>query len=152
MHRIATSVNHLIREDMHASWVKYNADTHFPLQNLPYGVFRRSPDARPAVGVAIGDLILDLAAAAHNGLFERTELAVSEGISRNNGTLLFDPVFCFDAPALNNFMGTGRPAWTQARRLISKRYCCVFSFSNSFLRSADMLSAGNPLIRDSVCA
>ena len=36
----------------------------FPLQNLPYGVFRRGPDLSPRVGTAIGDQILDLAAAA----------------------------------------------------------------------------------------
>jgi len=36
----------------------------FPIQNLPFGVFRPTPGATPRVGVAIGDQILDVAAAA----------------------------------------------------------------------------------------
>jgi len=47
-----------------SSWVK-GADGHsdFPIQNLPYGIF--SPDGQgPRAGVAIGDYILDLNAAA----------------------------------------------------------------------------------------
>jgi fumarylacetoacetase len=35
----------------------------FPIQNLPFGVFRPAPGAAPRVGVAIGDQILDVAAA-----------------------------------------------------------------------------------------
>lgn len=48
-----------------SSWVA-GADAHpdFPVQNLPLGIFSIG-DARPAVGVAIGDWILDLAAIAH---------------------------------------------------------------------------------------
>ena len=49
------------------SWVtSANApETDFPIENLPFGVFRRvgTTDA-PRVGVAIGDMILDLTAAA----------------------------------------------------------------------------------------
>ena len=43
------------------SWVESaNApDSEFPVQNLPFGVFRPAADARPRVGVAIGDQILD---------------------------------------------------------------------------------------------
>jgi fumarylacetoacetase len=40
------------------------ADCEFPIQNLPFGVFRPVPGATPRVGVAIGDAILDVAAAA----------------------------------------------------------------------------------------
>src|SRR3974390_670895 len=40
------------------------ADCEFPIQNLPFGVFRPTPGASPRVGVAIGDQILDVAAAA----------------------------------------------------------------------------------------
>jgi fumarylacetoacetase len=46
------------------SWVE-SAEGHadFPIQNLPFGVFRRRGSDEPArVGVAIGDMILDLAA------------------------------------------------------------------------------------------
>jgi len=35
----------------------------FPIQNLPFGVFRPAAGMMPRVGVAIGDQILDVAAA-----------------------------------------------------------------------------------------
>ena len=52
----------------------------FGLDTLPYGSFRLRDDPRPRVGVAIGDAVLDLGAAAtdllpsHGGLFERGDL------------------------------------------------------------------------------
>ena len=53
------------------SWVPRANDTDcdFPIQNLPFGVFRPAPDARRRGGVAIGDQILDLAVALDAGLF-----------------------------------------------------------------------------------
>ncbi len=46
-------------------------DADFPLQNLPFGRFRRvTSDKSPRIGVAIGDQILDLAACAEQGLLE----------------------------------------------------------------------------------
>jgi len=36
----------------------------FPIQNLPFGIFRPAPGEPPRIGVAIGDRILDVAAAA----------------------------------------------------------------------------------------
>jgi len=51
------------------SWVlsANQPDTDFPIQNLPFGIFRTNGTARG--GVAIGDRILDLAAALELGLF-----------------------------------------------------------------------------------
>ena len=51
-----------------ASWVQSaNGHRDFPVQNLPFGVF--SPERqRPRIGVAIGDMILDLSACADAGL------------------------------------------------------------------------------------
>lgn len=46
------------------SWVSTaNGDTDFPIQNLPYGVFDDGHGAR--MGVAIGDMILDVGKTAH---------------------------------------------------------------------------------------
>src|SRR5579872_42379 len=46
------------------SWLKSAnaADTPFPIQNLPFGVFRSS-DGQRRIGIAIGDALLDLRAA-----------------------------------------------------------------------------------------
>jgi fumarylacetoacetase len=53
------------------SWVeRANAPaSDFPIQNLPYGVFRRDGEAA-RVGIAIGDRILDLTAALKAGLLK----------------------------------------------------------------------------------
>jgi fumarylacetoacetase len=53
------------------SWVASAnaAGTDFPIQNLPFGVFRRRGGEAQG-GVAIGEEILDLAAALREGLFE----------------------------------------------------------------------------------
>lgn len=84
------------------SWVP-GADGHamFPLQNLPCGVF--SVNDVPRVGVAIGDMILDMAAIEAAGLLRP------------------DPdLTVFDVPALNPFMSVGRFAWGETRRNLSR--------------------------------
>ena len=55
----------------HRSWVGSANDgtTDFPVQNLPFGVFRRDFEERPRVGIAIGDQVLDCLAAARAGCF-----------------------------------------------------------------------------------
>lgn len=84
------------------SWVENanSAETDFPLNNLPYGVFTTNRlEAR--CGVAIGDQILDMAALEEEGLI----------------TLAEDPVF--DVPYWNDVMDLGPAAWASLRaRLI----------------------------------
>jgi len=92
------------------SWVASANDgkTDFPIQNLPFGVFRRGgrlgreADQSRHVGVAIGDQILDLAAAADAGL------------------LGSDPaVEACRAPVLNPLLALGRTHWSALRDAIS---------------------------------
>src|SRR5690349_18461783 len=55
------------------SWVDSanEAGTDFPVQNLPFGVFRRRGSSEsPCVGVAIGSMVVDVSAALRLGLFE----------------------------------------------------------------------------------
>lgn len=80
------------------SWVKSanSADTQFPLNNLPYGVFT-TDKLEPRCGVAIGDMILDMSAAEEAGLIELAE----------------DPVF--DVPYWNDVMELGPEAWVALR-------------------------------------
>src|SRR5436309_628950 len=62
------------------SWVEsaQARDTDFPIQNLPFGVFRRRHSAEPArVGVAIGDQILDLRACVSEKLLEPLDVYVA---------------------------------------------------------------------------
>ncbi|HEY6212377.1 MAG TPA: fumarylacetoacetate hydrolase family protein, partial [Vicinamibacterales bacterium] len=52
-----------------SSWIdSANYNTDFPLENLPYGIFRVGRSAH--VGVAIGDRILDLAGCFDDGLIQ----------------------------------------------------------------------------------
>ncbi len=80
------------------SWVESanSADTQFPLNNLPYGVFTTNR-LEPRCGVAIGDMILDMFAAEESGLIELAE----------------DPVF--DVPYWNDVMELGPEAWEALR-------------------------------------
>jgi fumarylacetoacetase len=49
----------------------------FPVQNLPFGVFRATGSERPRIGVAIGDRLLDLVAALEVGCLELPERIAS---------------------------------------------------------------------------
>lgn len=84
------------------SWVASanSADHPFPLNNLPYGVFS-TEGTEERCGVAIGDMILDLAAAEEAGLVTVSEIPA------------------FDVPYWNDFMDLGAEAWDALRtRLI----------------------------------
>ncbi|MEW6742505.1 MAG: fumarylacetoacetase [Planctomycetota bacterium] len=85
------------------SFVPVGPRSHFPIQNLPYGVFRPCAGGEPRVGVRIGDQVLDLALLSEAGLMEFPEL----------------PRQIFASDSLNRFLALGRPAWTAARSRIS---------------------------------
>lgn len=62
------------------SWVAAanDPDSDFPIQNLPFGVFRRRDSrAAPAMGVAIGDRIVDLAACQRAGMLGRDAVPIA---------------------------------------------------------------------------
>lgn len=64
------------------SFVQVAPESHFPLENLPYGVFKlqSGSEARPAV--AIGDYILDLSVIASAGLFDGPLLSNSDSFNQ----------------------------------------------------------------------
>lgn len=65
------------------SWVaSADGDTDFPIQNLPFGVFT-ADGAGPRPCVAIGDLVLDLAGSATDGLLSDFEAADLVGPTLN---------------------------------------------------------------------
>jgi fumarylacetoacetase len=83
------------------SWVdSANGHPHFPIQNLPFGVFS-PPGGAPRGGVAIGDSILDL-----------TE-AVSAGLLTGAGAQ------AAAKPALNAFLAMGAGVRRDLRRAVS---------------------------------
>jgi len=75
--------------------------TDFPLQNLPFGVFRRRGSTEAfRGGIAIGDQVLDLGALAASGLVQ--------GPSR-------DALRACKSSSLNGFMALGSAAWSALR-------------------------------------
>ncbi len=71
------------------SWVESaNGHADFPIQNLPFGVFRPVGDAARG-GVAIGDSILDIGAAHAAGLFASDAARAAEAASSDALNALF---------------------------------------------------------------
>jgi fumarylacetoacetase len=68
------------------SWVASANEpaTDFPVQNLPFGVFRRSTTEAFRAGVAIGDRIVDLAAPAALAVLRRTSPSALSAASESN--------------------------------------------------------------------
>jgi fumarylacetoacetase len=87
------------------SWVSSanESDTDFPIQNLPYGVFRRDKTVAQ-IGVAIGDQILDLRICGERGLLSE---------------LPRDIVNACREDSLNKLMSLGSEAWSALRRRIT---------------------------------
>jgi fumarylacetoacetase len=56
------------------SWVEVPGDNDFPIQNLPFGVFRTASNPSPRVCTAIGDNVVDLAVMNYLDLFEELEI------------------------------------------------------------------------------
>jgi fumarylacetoacetase len=61
------------------SWVSAANEpgSDFPIQNLPFGVFRDRAGGSPGIGVAIGDRVLSLTACARLGLFREEASAIA---------------------------------------------------------------------------
>lgn len=89
------------------SWVSSanESDTDFPIQNLPFAIFRRkNSDEKYRAGVAIGDYIVDVLAADEVGVFEA-------GLNETITTL--------KKSSLNEFMALGSVSWSNVRHALS---------------------------------
>src|SRR6516165_9828085 len=72
------------------SWVtSANGHPDFPIQNLPVGIFSPPDSAERRGGIAIGDVILDLAAAAEAELFAGAARDAAEATSSGSLNELF---------------------------------------------------------------
>ena len=81
------------------SFVEYDEKSHFPIQNLPLGVFEEQGHTR--VGVRIGDMVLDLALLERRGFFPSLPKL-------------------FNTSTLNPFLAMGRSIWTEVRATVSR--------------------------------
>src|ERR671933_203055 len=90
------------------SWVESanQKDTDFPIQNLPFGVFRRQGSTEPPrIGVAIGDQIVDLTRCSETGLLQELSQELQQACT---------------APNLNPLMAMGSEASSALRRRLSE--------------------------------
>ena len=87
------------------SWVEVDENSDFPIQNIPFGIYRPKGGGDLHVATAIGDYVLDLAHLDDAGLFNGTEVEGTE---------------VFHEPTLNALMSMGRKAWKEARLVISR--------------------------------
>ena len=90
------------------SWVisANDGQSDFPIQNLPFAVFRRRGSGEAwRGGVAIGDQIVDMAAAVNAGVFGGDAQPAAEAAAE---------------PTLNNLMGFGPQSLSHLRKALSK--------------------------------
>lgn len=95
------------------TWVEVKKDSDFPIQNLPFGIFKTSY-LSPGAGVAIGDCIIDLTYLSENGFLDGLGL----------------PAGIFNQPSLNDFIALGRKVTGDVRNRIAE----LLEKSNSELR------------------
>ena len=84
------------------------AGTDFPIQNLPFGVFRSDELEADRVGVAIGDQIVDVWASREAGAFEGLGSDADEAARACAG------------PTLNALMGMEPSYWSALRRALQR--------------------------------
>ena len=86
------------------SFLEIAAESNFPIQNLPYGIFNTVDDSANRIGVAIGEYVLDLSKVSH--LF--------------NGPVMRDKQIALQKSTLNALMSLGRKAWQETRATLQK--------------------------------
>src|SRR6267378_2236628 len=87
------------------SFIDLPRDSYFPLENLPFGVFK--PREGPArIGVALGEDVVDLSVLQHAGLFNDLPPETAAATTRDS---------------LNEFLALGRPACGGRRGKSSRR-------------------------------
>ena len=106
------------------TWLSIPADSDFSVHNLPFGIFDPG-DGRPRAGIAIGDHIVDLAAAAEAGLFGKRRF--------------FKKIF--EQTVLNDFIALGKPATNRIRRKVQDWLCLAQRPDNAARLLADRRSA-----------
>ncbi len=85
------------------SWVEVPKDSDFPIQNLPFGIFK-TKYLSPVAGVAIGEYVLDLVYLHENGFLDGLGL----------------PAGIFNQRFLNDFMALGKKKCREIRERISE--------------------------------
>ena len=86
------------------TWLQVKEGSDFPIQNIPFGIFKPFNRINPRAGTRIGDHVIDLAAIAEKGYFKDIGIGTNE---------------VFNKPFLNDFIALGKPVWQAVRDKIS---------------------------------
>ena len=96
------------------SWIKIDKNSDFSIYNIPFGIFSTDNKSK-RVGIAIGELILDLYSASSFGIFNE---------------LNFDKEV-FNSGYLNNFISQGKQITSKVRLIIQNELCNSSSVLNN---------------------
>ncbi len=105
------------------SWLPVEEGSDFPIQNIPYGIFKPRNRTTPRAGTRIGNHVIDLAAIAEKGYL------VDEGVSNPD---------VFKQSRLNTFIAFGKPVWRAVRDKISD----IFDYENEEIWNTDDFREG----------
>jgi fumarylacetoacetase len=103
----------LANDPRRKSWIEVPANSDFPIQNIPFGVFLTKEDVI-TIGTRIGDCAIDMGALQQLGYFEGIDLT--------------DDMFMQDT--LNDFISDGKKTWRLVRNKLSE----LFDIENPLLR------------------
>lgn len=103
-----------------SSWIAVSADSDFPIQNIPFGVFKTA-DKTPRLATIIGDTLIDLAELSKAGCFSTIDMDLT----------------VFSQPYINDFMALGKTTTRAVRDRISD----LFEKSNTELASNSKILA-----------
>ena len=95
------------------SWIEVERDSDFPIQNIPFGIFK-TPGGSARAATRIGDTIIDLSAMADHGFLD--------GLGVDPGIFLWG--------TLNPFIALGKPMCRAVRGRIAE----IFAADNPVLR------------------
>ena len=85
------------------SAIPYDAQNHFPLENIPFGAFINPQSNQTHVATRIGNTVVDLAVLESNGVFNGPHFS---SLTRKD---------IFSQSGCNDFMDLGKDFWHEAR-------------------------------------
>lgn len=94
------------------SWIAVSSDSDFPIQNIPFGIFKTA-DKSPRLATIIGDTVIDLDVLAQAGFFDAINIDKA----------------VFAQTYINDFMATGKEVTRAVRACLSE----LFEKSNTTL-------------------
>ena len=86
------------------SWISVGADSDFPVQNIPFGIYKTT-GREPSPATRIGDTIIDLSVLADFGYFDELDI---------------HDLSVFYAPVLNDFIALGNKLTSKVRNRLAE--------------------------------